>query len=127
MGSQHYVEETLEKYLRPSIDLLYPFGDCIFQQDNAPRHTARITKQWLATNGILVLDWPQYSPELNAIGHLWGHLKQKLYTPMPSTPQEVMNTFLGLWNELRTQYAESLVFSIYIRMDNNIQTNGLRH
>ena len=35
--------------------------------------------------------------------------------------------FLSLWNELRTQYAESLVFSIYSRMDNNIQTNGLRH
>ena len=58
---------------------------------------------------------------------VWGHLKQKLYTSMPSTPQEVMNTFLSLWNELRTQYAESLVFSIYNRMDNIIQTNGLRH
>ena len=59
--------------------------------------------------------------------HVWGHLKQKLYTSMPSTPQEVMNTFLSLWNGLRTQYAESLVFSIYNRMDNIIQTNGLRH
>ena len=127
IDSQHYVEETLENYLRPSIDLLYPFGDCILQQDNAPPHTARITKQWLANNGIPFLDWPPYSPDLNPIEHVWGHLKQKLYTSMPSTPQEVMNTFLSLWNELRTQYAESSVFSIYNRMDNIIQTNGLRH
>ena len=105
------------KKLRPSIDLLYAVGDCIFQQDNAPPHTARITKQWLANNSIPVLDWPPYSPDLKPIEHVWGHLKQKLYISMPSTPYEVMNTFLSLWNELRTQYAESLVFSIHSRMD----------
>ena len=125
MDSQHYVEETLEIYLRPSI--VVPLGDCIFQQDNAPPHTARITKQWLANNGIPVVNWPPYSPFLNPIEHVWGHLNRKLYTSMPSTQQEVMNTFLSLWNELRTQYAESSVFSIYSRMDNIIQTNGLRH
>ena len=121
------VEETLESYLRPSIDLLYPFGDCIFQQDNAPPHTAGITKQWLANCGIPVLDWPPYSPDLNPIEQVLGDLKQKLYSSMSSTPQEVMNTFLSIWNELRTQYAESLVFSIYSRIDKIIQTNGLRH
>ena len=46
---------------------------------------------------------------------------------MPSTPQEVINTFLSLWNELRTHYAESLVFSMHSRMDKIIQTNGFRH
>ena len=129
MDSQHYVEETLENYLRRSIDLLYPFGDCIFQQDNAPRHTARITKQWLASSGVSVLDWLPYFPILNPLEHVWGHLKHELYTSMPSTPQEVMNmnSFLSLWKELRTQYAESSVFSIYSRIDKIIQTNGLRH
>ena len=71
MDSQHYVEETLESYLRPSIDLLYPFEDCIFQEDNAPPHTAKITKKWLANNGIPVLDCPPYSPDLNPIEHVW--------------------------------------------------------
>ena len=120
------VEETLESYLRPSIDLLYLFGDCIFQQDNAPPHTARITKQWLANCGIPVLDWPPSSADLNPIEHVCD-LKQKRYTSMSSTPPKVMNTFLSIWNELRTQYAESLVFSIYSRIDKIIQTNGLRH
>ena len=93
MDSQHYLEETLEIYLRPSIDLLYPFGDCIFQQDDAPPHTARITKQWRANNGIPVLDRSPYSPDLNPIENVRGHLKQKLYISMPSTPQEVIKTF----------------------------------
>ena len=110
MDNQHYVEETLENYLRPSIDLLYPFGACILEQDNVPPHPVRITKQWLANNGIPVLDCPPYSPDLNPIEHVWGLLKEKPYTSMPSTPQKDMNTFLSLWNELRTQYAESLVF-----------------
>ena len=37
---------------------------------NTPPHTARITKQWLAHNGIPVLDWPPYSPDLNPIEHV---------------------------------------------------------
>ena len=36
---------------------------------NAPPHTARITKQWLANNGIPVLDCPPHSPHLNPIEH----------------------------------------------------------
>jgi transposase len=42
----------------------------IFMQDNAYIYTAKKIKQWFKDEGILVMDWPPYSPDLNLIKHL---------------------------------------------------------
>jgi transposase len=42
----------------------------IFQQDNDPKHTARINRQYLEDKGVTVMDWPPQSPDLNPIENL---------------------------------------------------------
>ena len=42
----------------------------LFMQDNASIYTVRIVREWLEENGIDVLEWPPYSPDLNPIEHL---------------------------------------------------------
>lgn len=45
----------------------------IFQQDNAPSHRAKRTKEWLAEKHITVLkDWPAQSADLNPIENAWA-------------------------------------------------------
>lgn len=52
----------------------------IFQQDNAPIHTAVSTKKWFQDFGIELLPWPALTPDLNPIENLWGIYLQKEYT-----------------------------------------------
>ncbi len=60
-----------------------------FQQDNDPKYTANITKEWLHNNSVTVLEWPSQSPDLNPIEHLWRDLKMAVHQRLPSNLTEL--------------------------------------
>jgi hypothetical protein len=54
----------LQNVVKPSFEELYPDDDYMFQQDNDPKHTAIINRNYMASN-INCLDWwPAQSPEI---------------------------------------------------------------
>jgi transposase len=54
-----------------------------FMQDNASIHTAGIIKRWFTEQGIVVVEWPPHSPDLNPIEHVWARLKSWVYKHHP--------------------------------------------
>ena len=64
--AQKYVN-ILEENLLPSINYLSDNGEFIFQQDGASSHTTKITKKYLESREINVLNCPSSSPDLNPI------------------------------------------------------------
>ena len=58
-------------------------GDAVFQQDNAPVHTASVVTEWFERYNIQVNEHPPYSPDLNPIEHVWVVLKQQLHKQYP--------------------------------------------
>ena len=51
------------------------FRKSIFQQDNAPIHTAKSISKIFKNLKMKVLDWPAQSPDLNPIENIWRRIK----------------------------------------------------
>ena len=100
--------------------------DFMFQQDNAPIHTARATKKWLQDRNIEVLDWPAISPDLNPIENLWGILARKVYRNgrQFQTVSELQTRIKEAWNQLPIETLQSLINSMPSRIFEVISNKG---
>ncbi len=75
--------KIFEHFMLPSADQLFKNADLFLQQDLAPAHIAKNTKNWLIDNGVGVLDWPANSPDLNPEENLWSIVKRKMRNKRP--------------------------------------------
>lgn len=112
-----------DKYINllgQGLKTFYDFSDrpLIFQQDNAPCHSANKTQEWLEMNGITTMDWPARSPDLNPIENLWGILARKVYAngKQFSSVEELKEAIRKSWNEIDPSELENLVNSMHDRM-----------
>ncbi len=87
-----------------------------FQQDNDPKHTVKITKEWLHNNSVTVLEWPSQSPDLNPIEHLWRDLKMAVHQRLPSNLTELERICKEEWQRIPKSRCETLVASFPKRL-----------
>ncbi|KAL0156514.1 hypothetical protein M9458_047760 [Cirrhinus mrigala] len=87
-----------------------------FQQDNDPKHTAKITKVWLHNNSLTVLEWPSQSLDLNPIEHLWRDLKMAVHQRLPSNLTELERICKEEWQRIPKSRCEKLVASFPKRL-----------
>ncbi|GFV66470.1 transposable element Tcb1 transposase [Trichonephila clavipes] len=111
----HYVN-ILGDQVHPFVQTSFPEECPLYQDDNAPIHTAKIGQEWFAEHEGEVgnLDWPPQSPDLNIIEHLWGYLESKLRArfPPPSTISALETALHEEWLHIPLQVVHDLYASI---------------
>ncbi|KAF7689929.1 Transposable element Tcb1 transposase [Cucumispora dikerogammari] len=112
------------RYVRLLTENLFEFASImrlgsnfIFQQDNAPAHTARHTASWFRKNSVNVLNWFAQPPDLNPIENIWSFLELKLLDYTFSNKKILFKKITELWYEISNNYLKKLIESMRERIE----------
>ena len=132
VNAQKYIKILETKMLASARSLFDPHvnnprrvPDFLYQQDNAPCHTAKVVQKWFKANKVNVLDWPGNSPDLNPIENLWRRLKILVAKAKPSNKTVLLESILYAWNHVITPAElQKLVDSMNSRCKAVINSKG---
>ena len=114
----------LQENMVESANNLFHDRNFYFQQDNDPKHTARVVKEWINAQEFNLLDWPSQSPDLNPIENVWAYMKQRASTMTFRNSMELMNGLLQIWESLPRTFLHNLVESMPSRVKAVIANKG---
>ena len=96
------------------------------QQDNDPKHTSCVAKNFIAENGIQVIDWPSNSPDLNPIENVWHIIKNNVEKRMPKDTDELKRFMVEEWDAISEETVNNLILSMKKRCELVLEENGDR-
>jgi len=105
---------------------------CWFQQDGAAPHTANVVLNWLTeTFGENLISlktdtkWPPHSPDLSPLDFfLWGYLKDKVYSPKPTTVFEMKHAIRREMKKISADTCHNVINSFRRRLQLVVQKRG---
>lgn len=117
-------------YLNLMKDVIIPEGkrligdEFVLQQDNAPIHTAKIVKDFVASSNINVLEWPPQSPDLAPIENVWSILKIRVAERTPRSLAELKTAIMESWSSITPAECRKAILSMPTRIGIMSQRNG---
>lgn len=99
-------------------------NDLIFMQDLASIHTSKLTKHWLETHNINVMDdWPPKGPDMNPVENVWAELVRRTRDDNVNRDRLWENIYQAFC-ELDDEYFTNLINSMPRRIADVLQKRG---
>src|SRR4051812_43089364 len=83
-----------------------------FQQDNNPKHTSHVAKNFLNNHALEVLEWPSNSPDLNPIENLWNIIKENVKKQWSKNLNNLERFMMDEWKKILESILANLVASM---------------
>ena len=114
------------RYLNILTDYLLDINEdgMIFQDDNDPKHRAKIITRWKDANNIISLDWPANSPDLNPIENIWAVLKRKLRRHKITNLDDFEIAIKACWIDISQKMIDNTISSMNNRVNDLIDAKG---
>lgn len=93
-------------------------------QDNDPKHKSTLVQTWLFNNGISMLDFPPYSPDLNPIENVWNDLARRVEAKPAGSMQQLQDTIADEWAATSVEFLRKLARSMPKRCKAVIDAKG---
>ncbi|GFW68200.1 transposable element Tcb2 transposase [Trichonephila clavipes] len=118
----------VDEILRP---IVVPYAaaigdDFILMDDNSKPHRANLVEDSLFEEGIVRIEWPACSPDMNPIEHVWDALGRRVAgrQPPPQTLQELERALLEEWDRIPQLVINSLIDSMPQRCSTFLAVRG---
>lgn len=118
LTAKSYID-ILDTTLLPAAQHQFKSGIWNFVHDNAPSHSAKVTKQWLEENmadHLLSQPLPPRSPDLNPIENLWAYVQDKLQQSKFSSKKQFVKNLKEIWKNVDVSILQSLSSSMSNRL-----------
>ena len=95
-----------------------------YLQDNDPKHKSTMIRDWFFTQGITLLDFPPYSPDMNPIENLWAVLKSMVYRSNINNLDGLWDAAQRCWQNIPNETLKDLIASMPRRVAAVIKSKG---
>ncbi len=121
-----YINNVLQPVVVPFMAQHFPNGHGILQQDNAPPHTAGVTRRFLNQQNVNVLAWPALSPDMSPIEHVWDVLKTRIARRLnpPQNLHQLRVAAIAEWQNIPQQEIATKINSMHRRCTAVVNANG---
>jgi transposase len=118
------MKDILQRHLIQTAHQLFPPGQWWLLWDNDKKHKSKLVQTWLHSKGVLCIDFPAYSPDLNPIENFWNDLKRRVETHNATTTDELQQHIMEEWNNTDTDYLANIADSMPDRCTAVVASKG---